>query len=142
MNPLSAQDQALIAAARATIGRRYAPDRHLVGAALRTRSGLVFTGVHIETTVGRIAVCAEAIALGRAATGAGDTAIDTIVAVYQTGPPRAGETAPIVSPCGMCREMIADYAPNAFVIVPGPDGRGALRSIADLLPEKFTRSVS
>ena len=74
--------------------------------------------MHLEATVGRIALCAEAVALGRAATEAGDTEVDTIVAVYHPGPDAADQTARVVAPCGMCRELIADYAPNARVLVP------------------------
>jgi cytidine deaminase len=54
---------------------------------MRTRSGRVFTGVHLEANVGRIAACAEAVAPGRAATEAGDTDVDTVVAVYHPARP-------------------------------------------------------
>ena len=57
---------------------------HHIGAALQTKSGQVFSAVHIEATVGRIAVCAEAVAIGMAAT-AGDTEIEMIVAVNRVG---------------------------------------------------------
>jgi hypothetical protein len=68
---LPADDLALIAAARDAITARYRPDWHVVGAALRTRAGRVFTGVHLEANVGRIAVCAEAVALGARGDGGG-----------------------------------------------------------------------
>lgn len=79
--------------------------------------------------MGRIAVCAEAIAIGIAAT-AGDTEIEMIVAVNRGGQ--------VVSPCGMCRELIADYAPDAKVIVPASLGT-MLVTINDLLPKKYHR---
>jgi cytidine deaminase len=75
MMTLTPQDHALVERARAVIRDRYREGWHCVGAALRTQHGLVFTGVHLEANVGRIAVCAEAVALGRAATEAGDTQI-------------------------------------------------------------------
>lgn len=97
---------------------------------MRTRSGAVFTAVHLEAYVGRVAVCAEAIAVGMGA-AAGDTDISVIVAVN-----RAGE---VVAPCGICRELISDYAPEAEVIVPGAEGPERV-SIRTLLPNKYTRA--
>ena len=136
---LTTEDRALIECARAIIRQRYRKRWHVVGAALRTRRGLVFTGVHLEANVGRIAVCAEAVALGRAATEAGDTEIDTIVAVYHPEPGAADQAIRIVPLCGMCREMISDYSPHARVIMPG-NGDGALAlPIEALIPQKFVR---
>ena len=134
---LDPADRDLVEAARDAIRTRYRSGWHVVGAALRTRRGRVFTGVHLEASVGRIAVCAEAIALGRSATEAGDTDIDVIVAVYHAEP--GGAEPAIVAPCGMCREMISDYAPGARVILPGPDGQGTVAAISDLLPMRFAR---
>ena len=77
---LTPQDEALVAAARKIITERYRENRHHIGAALRTRSGRVHTGVHLDTYVGRASVCAEAIAVGKAlAEGDGD--IECIVSV-------------------------------------------------------------
>ena len=119
----------LINAASQLITARFKPDYPEIGAALITRSGQVFSAVHLEATVGRIAVCAEAVAIGMAAT-TGDTEIEMIVAVNRVGT--------VVSPCGMCRELIADYAPDAKVIVPGDTGP-ILVAISDLLPNKYHR---
>lgn len=80
--------------------------------------------VHLETTVGRVAVCAEAVALGTILSR-GDAKIETIVAVDRRGG--------VISPCGMCREMIADYSPEAQVIIPTEDG-AAVVGIQSLLP--------
>jgi cytidine deaminase len=130
-----AADRELVEAAKDAIVRRYRPDWHVVGAALRLRSGQVFSGVHLEANVGRIAVCAEAIALGRAVTEAGSSDVETIVAVYH----RTDGRVVVVAPCGMCREMISDYSPGAVALVPGDDQPFARRSIAELLPAKYTR---
>jgi cytidine deaminase len=126
---LSAADRALVAAAREIIAKRFKEDYHHVGAALRTKSGQVFAAVHLEAYIGRIAVCAEAVALGMAA-AAGDTKIDTVVAVD-----RRGE---VVSPCGMCRELILDYSRDAKVIILGENGEESL-PMASLLPNKYQR---
>jgi cytidine deaminase len=119
----------LIQTARTLIQSRFNEGRHHIGAALVTRSGNVFTGVHIEAYIGRVTVCAEAIAIGAAAT-AGDTDIDTIVAVNELGE--------VVSPCGMCRELIGDYAPTAEVIIPRNRQPVAV-PVTELLPDKYQR---
>ena len=124
---LQSKDFKLIEEARKIIVQNYKENQHEVGAALRTKTGNVFSAVHLEAYVGRIAVCAEAIAIGMAAS-AGDTDIDTIVAVNRKGK--------IVSPCGMCRELISDYSPQAYVIIPGDNG-GEKLLIGDLLPKKY-----
>jgi cytidine deaminase len=135
---LSAADRELIVAARAAIKRSYRDDWQEVGAALRTRSGKIFTGVNLDAYLGRMAVCAEAVALGRAVVDLGDAGIDTIVAVRHPPPEDKDRTIAVVSPCGACRELIFDYDPKARVIV--PNGRSpAAVPIAELLPNKYTR---
>jgi cytidine deaminase len=135
---LGKADQELIAAARATIKRSYRDDWQEVGAALRTRSGKIFTGVNLDAYLGRMAVCAEAVALGHAVVDLGDAGIDTIVAVRHPAPQDNDRTIAVVSPCGACRELIFDYDPKARVIV--PNGKStAVVPIADLLPNKYTR---
>ena len=66
-------------------------------------------------------VCAEAVALGRAILE-GDGSVTTAVAVRHPKPEEADRDIAVVSPCGACRELITDYAPDALVIVPGPVG--------------------
>ena len=135
---LSEQDIELVEAARAAIRRRYRSDWQEVGAALRTRSGKIFTGVNLDAYLGRMAVCAEAVALGRAFVDLGDDGIDMIVAVRHPPPGAKDRTIAVVSPCGACRELIFDYDPKARVIV--PNGRGAaVVAIAELLPNKYSR---
>lgn len=135
--PLTAADEELIAAARTAIAHAYRRGWHQVGAALRTRSGRIITGVHLEANVGRIAICAEAIAIGRAIME-GEREFTTIVAVYHPPPDAADQTSRVVSPCGMCRELIADYAPECEVIYPGADGV-VKSAVAELLPFKYSR---
>jgi len=115
---LSKADQDLIAAATAAIKLRYRDDWQEVGAALRTRSGKIFTGVNLDAYLGRMAVCAEAVALGRAFVDLGDDGIEMIVAVRHPPPGDKNQTIAVVSPCGACRELIFDYDPKARVIVP------------------------
>jgi cytidine deaminase len=135
---LSAHDQELIGAARDAIRRRYRNDWQEVGAALRTRDGRIYTGVNLDAYLGRMAVCAEAVALGRAVTETGETGIDTIVAVRHPEPAETDQAIVVVSPCGSCRELIWDYDRNARVIVPGANGP-TVAAIGELLPNKYSR---
>ncbi len=127
--PTNEQDRALIEAARQTIAQRFRKGHHHLGAAIRTKTGRVFCSVHLEANVGRVAVCAEAVALGMAASE-GDTDIETIVAVDRKGN--------VVSPCGMCRELLSDYADDCRVIVPNGQEEVVVR-LSDLLPSKFVK---
>jgi cytidine deaminase len=135
---LSKQDQELIAAATEAIKRRYRNDWQEVGAAFRTRDGRVFTGVNLDAYLGRMAVCAEAVALGRAITEVGETGIETIVAVRHPEPTDPDQGIAVVSPCGSCRELIWDYDRNARIIVPGVSGP-IIVTIGELLPNKYSR---
>ncbi len=135
---LGKADKELITAATAAIKQRYRNDWQEVGAALRTRSGKVFTGINLDAYLGRMAVCAEAVALGRAFVDLGDAGIETIVAVRHPEPEEKDQSIKVVSPCGACRELIFDYDRNARVIV--PNGKSAaVVPIAELLPNKYTR---
>lgn len=135
---LEGRDLELIEAACDAIRRRYRYDWQEVGAALRLRSGKVFTGVSLDAYLGRMAVCAEAVALGQAITNAGEADIETIVAARHPPPHEQDRTIAVVSPCGACRELIWDYDRNARVIVPGPHGPVAV-GIGELLPNKYSR---
>jgi cytidine deaminase len=135
---LSKADKELVDAAIAAIKERYRYDWQEVGAALRTRSGRVFTGINLDAYLGRMAVCAEAVALGRAFVDVGDDGIETIVAVRHPDPEEKNQAVAVVSPCGACRELIFDYDRKARVIV--PNGKSAeVVPIADLLPNKYRR---
>ncbi len=115
---LTDQDHELIAAARAALSRHYRPFWHMVSAAIRSRDGRIWTGIHLGATVGRMQICAEPIALGRAILE-GDGTIATAVAIRHPKTDEDDQSLAIVSPCGACREMLMDYAPEARVIVPG-----------------------
>jgi cytidine deaminase len=135
---LSEADRDLVEAARDAIRRRYRQDWQEVGAALRMRSGKIFIGVNLDAYLGRMAVCAEAVALGQAIAATGETAVDTIVAVRHPRPTEQAPAIGVVSPCGACRELIWDYDRNARVIVPTENGPAVI-SIGELLPNKYRR---
>lgn len=112
---LTPDDHELIAAANRVLEKHYRTFWHTVGAAIRSCDGRIWTGVHIGATVGRLAICAEAIALGRTIIE-GDGSIETVVAVRHPKPEEEDRELAVVSPCGACREMIIDHAPQAMVI--------------------------
>ena len=136
--PLGKPDLELVAAAREAIRQRYRDEWQEVGAALRTRDGRLVTGVNLDAYLGRMAVCAEAVALGKVVTDFGEGGIDTIVAVRHPKPDETDQTIAVVSPCGACRELIWDYDREARVIVPG-EGGPVVVAIGDLLPNKYIR---
>jgi cytidine deaminase len=137
---LTKADNELIEAAREAIKKRYRNDWQEVGAALRTRTGVLVTGVNLDAYVGRMAVCAEGVAIGRVITDLGEAGIETIVAVRHPKPTEKDRNIRVVSPCGSCRELIWDYDRNARVIVPD-NGGVTVTKIANLLPNKYRRGL-
>lgn len=137
---LTTADTELIEAAREAIRKRYRNDWQEVGAALRTRTGQLVTGVNLDAYLGRMAVCAEGVALGRVITDLGEAGIETIVAVRHPKPSEKSKDIAVVSPCGSCRELIWDYDRNARVIVPGDNGVTVV-TISSLLPNKYKRGA-
>jgi len=134
---LTPDDDALIDAARAVLLRHYRPFWHTVAAAIRSRDGRIWTGIHLGATVGRLSICAEAIAIGRAVMD-GDGTIDCVVALRHPKPDEAVQDVAVVSPCGACRENITDYDPAALVIIRGPTGLHKL-PVRALLPLPYQR---
>ncbi len=125
---LTHEDEELIAAATEVLRRNYDPERHHVGAAVRAGSGKVYAGVHVESP--GVDVCAEWTAVGAAAS-AGERRLACAVAVRYGGP--GGREPVVLSPCGVCRELLYYYGPEMDVIVRTPDGPRKV-TIAELLP--------
>jgi len=129
----------LIEAARAALADAHVPySEYRVGAALRTADGTVYTGLNVETNIGRAAVCAEPVAIGTAISEGVDE-FESIVAVRHPVPGEEGDPF-VVAPCGVCREMITDYGRDVRVIFPGEDDEPAAAPAIDLLPSKYIRS--
>ena len=129
--------ETLIKEARNLIRERYCKEGHhsVVAAALLTKSGQIYTAINVGTTQPSVATCAEIIAIGMAHRAEPDMEIDMIVAVRDP-------SAYVISPCGKCREYIADYGPEAKVIVPVDNEVGyAVVSIMDLLPNKYEKKT-
>ena len=135
---MPAEDVELLRLAESLLASVYVHGRHEVATALRTADGSIFTGVHLEGSCRRSSICAEGVALGAARGGlpaGAPLAVDVVVSV-QIKP--AG-TFRIIAPCGVCRELITDYSPDATVWLTTGDGPAPMRAL-DLLPEKTRRA--
>jgi cytidine deaminase len=121
-------DEILLAAARAVLNpRRLSPTLEAggVGAALRSASGALYTGVCIDAASG-IGFCAEHAAAAAMVT-AGEARITDMVAVDWDGR--------VLQPCGRCRELVVQLDPaNATTRVLLPNGARPMR---DLLPDHW-----
>lgn len=97
-----------------------------VGAALRTRSGKTYTGCNIENASFGLTVCAERVAIWKAVSE-GETEFEGLAVVTNI----AG------SPCGACRQVMVEFAPDMPVVIADLSGIDAITSIDLLLPHAF-----
>jgi cytidine deaminase len=121
--------QSLIELASEARKRAYVPySKYPVGAAVRTKSGRVFTGVNIENAAYPQTMCAERVAIFKAISE-GELEFDMIAVVTNNGG----------SPCGGCRQVMAEFGLDTIVLI--ADGNGVLQkemTVAEILPEAFT----
>jgi cytidine deaminase len=129
---MATDPNALIARARECLERAYAPYSNFrVAAAVIDDQGRVFTGVNVENISYGLSMCAERVAIF-AAVAAGARRI-TAAAVAATG-------ADLLSPCGACRQVLAEFAaPEVFVYCDAPGGPHRW-SLGELLPHAFAAS--
>lgn len=124
-------DDELVALAAQARRHAYAPYSHFaVGAALLAQSGRVYSGTNVENASYGLAVCAERVAVWKAV-AAGERAFTAIAVVTENG----------VSPCGACRQVLAEFAgdPRTLrLIVADVQGHRRTFTLAELLPEAFT----
>lgn len=121
----------LLVLAREVALRAHCPYSHFrVGAAV-VAGGRVFTGVNIEISSYGLTLCAERSALAAAISAGAGTVTQVAVACIDTP-----AEAPLAqrTPCGACRQWLADLAPNAAIYI---DGAERDFTIADLLPHAF-----
>jgi cytidine deaminase len=123
------EKQSLIDLAKEARRRAYVPySRYPVGAALRTKSGRIYTGVNVENAAYPQTMCAERVAIFKAVSE-GETEFEVIAVVTNNGG----------SPCGGCRQVMAEFGLETIVLF--ADGNGTLTketTVNDLLPEAFT----
>lgn len=119
----------LISAATEASRRAYAPySQFHVGAAVLTRSGLVFSGCNVENATFGATVCAERNAVA-AAIGAGERAIVACVVV-------TAEETP-TPPCGICRQVLYEFGPDCEVLAVTESGARRVFALGELLPAAF-----
>ncbi len=121
----------LLDAARAVRENAHAPYSHFkVGAAIRSVSGAIYTGCNVENVAYPQGTCAEAGAIA-AMVAAGDTVIAELLVIADSPSP--------VTPCGGCRQKIAEFAAGDVpVTMCTMDGERLRMTVADLLPGVFT----
>lgn len=134
---MPAPDAELLELAQRLLGRVWKQGRHEVATALRTADGAVYTGVHVEGSCRRSSICAEGVALGTARAGLDPDAPLLVTSVVSVQIKPAGQFR-IIAPCGVCRELISDYSPDATVWITAGETVTAMPAL-DLLPEKTRR---
>lgn len=127
---MTAADQTeLVKSALAARQRAYAPySRFEVGAALLTASGKTYTGCNVENASYGLTICAERTAVS-SAIAAGETRF-TAIAIASPGG---------VSPCGACRQILAEFCKNLLVILVNADDPTEVSQtdLEKLLPDRF-----
>jgi cytidine deaminase len=119
----------LIAAATEARARSVAPfSDFMVGAALQTKDGKVFTGCNIESASYGLTVCAERVAIWKALSE-GERDFTELVVV--------ADTETLTPPCGTCRQIIWEFAKHATIILANLRGQREEVHILDLLPRAF-----
>jgi len=125
--------QKTVAAAVEARKRAVAPySRFQVGAALLTARGKIVAGANVESASYGLTCCAERVALFKALTeGEKEFVAIAVVARLPNGP----------TPCGACRQLLAEYAPDAVVWVADSARPGKVRTfkVAKLLPDAFRK---
>lgn len=121
--------QALIDLGNEARRRAYAPySNYHVGAALRGKSGRIYTGVNVENAAYPVTVCAERVAVFKAVSE-GEREFDVISVVTDNGG----------SPCGSCRQVLSEFGLDIVVLIADGDGNLVQETtVRDLLPGAFT----
>ena len=121
--------QSLIAAAQRARLQSVAPfSNFLVGAAVKTANGKVYTGCNIESASYGLTVCAERVAIWKALSE-GERHFTELAVV--------ADTESLTPPCGTCRQIIWEFAKSASIIFANLKGESETFQIRDLLPRAF-----
>ena len=121
------KDQELIALATEARLKAYAPYSHyLVGAALLTASGKVYTGANVENASYGLAICAERTAAVKAVSD-GERDFVSIAVVTENGG----------TPCGACRQVLNEFGPEMRVLIADATGHYQALRLSELLPASF-----
>ena len=123
------QQRQLLTAARAVRQRAHAPySKYRVGAAVLDERGRVHAGCNVENASYGLTVCAERNAVA-AAVAAGAKRIRAVAVVAD----------PVATPCGACRQVIAELGPAATeIVLARPTGAPRATTLGALLPQAFS----
>ena len=102
--------------------------KFLVGAALRTTEGKIFTGCNIESASYGLTVCAERVAIWKALSECERKFTDLVIVV---------DTEQLTPPCGTCRQIIWEYCKDAKITLANLRGQREEVNIRELLPKAF-----
>ncbi|MCX8035961.1 MAG: cytidine deaminase [Candidatus Sumerlaeia bacterium] len=129
--PSAEQIARLIEAAQAAREKAYAPYSHFaVGAALLGADGKTYIGCNVENASYGLTVCAERAAIV-GAVAAGCRNFLALAVVADTGAEN------IVTPCGACRQVLAEFSPDLTVVCANLAGQTAAYRLGGLLPHRF-----
>ncbi|MBO4900075.1 MAG: cytidine deaminase [Lachnospiraceae bacterium] len=126
----------LISLADEARSRSYAPySNYAVGAALLCEDGSIVTGCNMENAAFGPGICAERCAIYKAVSDGRRSFKSIAVAGSPVGEP----LSQYASPCGVCRQVMREFAdPASFdIIVAGPDGEYRINTLDELLPDSF-----
>ena len=119
----------LIAMAKEAMTRAYAPySGFQVGAALLCGDGSVYTGCNIENASFGPTICAERTAVAKAVSEGHRDFVRIVV---------AGRSKDFCVPCGVCRQVLREFAPNMEVICLNGAGEEQVFTLPELLPHSF-----
>jgi cytidine deaminase len=131
LRPTTEQEAELYAAAKAAMQLAHAPySNFLVGAALLSATGRIYAGCNIENASYGATICAERNAISGAVMAA-DKELIAVLVITATEYP--------TFPCGMCRQVLAEFNPAMLVISTTVDGGRAEQSLSTLLPSNFSQ---
>lgn len=126
-------DKTLMTMAQEARKNSYSPYSHFrVGAALLCKNGKVFSGCNIENAAYSPCNCAERTAIFKAVSE-GERDFEAIAIIGG----KEGETAPFCAPCGVCRQVIAEFCDKDFKIILGNEEKFAAYTLDELLPFAF-----
>lgn len=134
------REQELLKKAEEASQYAYAPYSHFqVGAAVLCVDGSIYTGCNVENASYGLCMCAERVAIGKAVSE-GKRRIDTIAIA---GREEGGAFRASCSPCGACRQVIAEFSDeNTRVITGNSDGEWKEWSVREMLPAAFEMEES
>lgn len=128
------QYKALITAAAGARELSYAPySNFCVGAALLARDGRIFTGCNVENAAYSPTNCAERTAVFKAVS----EGVREFAAIAVVGGKR-GEISPLCAPCGVCRQVLAEFCPPDFPVILGTPEDFRVYALNEILPLAFT----